>query len=165
MTPAFTISSLNLPIAVRSSVLAITPASLSLLAFTITMKRMSFSVRFDVVAPHLSPALAFKDEPRFAAPTSRRKLSVKSLTNVASIVDRGVGGGPEVRHHGRCLRRIHQVLGQKDSSEALPRIGIPGGAISALPAVPARHVAELVASRKDRHPETPAAVVGKEQFG
>jgi len=40
MTPAFTISSLNLPIAVSNSVLGITPASESLLAFTITMKRI-----------------------------------------------------------------------------------------------------------------------------
>src|SRR5450432_2230945 len=40
MTPAFTISSLNLPIAVSNSVLGITPASDSLLAFTITMNRI-----------------------------------------------------------------------------------------------------------------------------
>src|SRR5213075_2863577 len=37
ITPAFTSSSLYFPIAVRSSVLGITPASLSLLALTITM--------------------------------------------------------------------------------------------------------------------------------
>src|SRR3979411_2966768 len=40
MTPAFTISSLNLPIAVSNSVLGITPASLFLSAFTITMNRI-----------------------------------------------------------------------------------------------------------------------------
>ena len=38
--PALTSSSLNLPIAVSSSVLGITPASESLLAFTITMNRI-----------------------------------------------------------------------------------------------------------------------------
>ena len=41
--PALTISSLNLPIAVSSSVLGITPASESLLAFTITMNRIVFA--------------------------------------------------------------------------------------------------------------------------
>src|ERR1700712_1396221 len=46
MTPALTISSLNLPIAVSSSVLGITPASLSLLAFTITMNRI-VTLRFE----------------------------------------------------------------------------------------------------------------------
>src|SRR5438270_11268944 len=40
MTPAFAISSLNLPIAVSSSVPGITPASVSLPAFTITMNRI-----------------------------------------------------------------------------------------------------------------------------
>src|SRR6266478_9349132 len=40
MMPALTISSLNLPIAVSNSVLGITPASLSLLAFTITINRI-----------------------------------------------------------------------------------------------------------------------------
>src|SRR6266404_3516034 len=40
MTPAFTISSLNLPIAVSNSVLGMTPASLFLSAFTITMNRI-----------------------------------------------------------------------------------------------------------------------------
>ena len=40
-TPALTSSSLNLPIAVRSSSLGITPASLSAVAFTMTMNRMS----------------------------------------------------------------------------------------------------------------------------
>src|SRR5882672_12890746 len=47
MTPAFTISSLNLPIAVSISVLGITPASVSLLAFTITMNRI-VTLRFDL---------------------------------------------------------------------------------------------------------------------
>ncbi len=40
MTPAFTIPSLNLPIEVSISVLGITPASLFLSAFTITMNRI-----------------------------------------------------------------------------------------------------------------------------
>src|SRR4030088_1158673 len=40
MTPAFTISSLNLPMAVSNSVLGMTPASLFLSAFTITMNRI-----------------------------------------------------------------------------------------------------------------------------
>ena len=40
ITPAFTSSSLNFPISVNSSVLGITPASESFVAFTITMNRM-----------------------------------------------------------------------------------------------------------------------------
>src|SRR5215207_1620146 len=48
ITPALTISSLNLPIAVSSSVLGITPASVSLLAFTITMNRIAV-LRFDLL--------------------------------------------------------------------------------------------------------------------
>src|ERR1700712_2810725 len=46
MTPALTISSLNLPIAVSNSVLGITPASLFLSAFTITMNRIVALPRF-----------------------------------------------------------------------------------------------------------------------
>ena len=43
ITPARTNSSLNAPIAANSSCVGITPASLSFVAFTITMNRMSFS--------------------------------------------------------------------------------------------------------------------------
>src|SRR3982074_2079211 len=46
MTPALTISSLNLPIAVSNSVPGITPASVSLFAFTITMNRI-VALRFE----------------------------------------------------------------------------------------------------------------------
>src|SRR6185369_2718365 len=47
ITPAFTSSSLNFPIAVRSSRLGITPASLFLSALTITMNRIVLSPRYD----------------------------------------------------------------------------------------------------------------------
>src|ERR1700687_3612503 len=55
MTPAFTISSLNLPIAVSISVLGITPASLFLSAFTITMNRI-VTLRFSIQEAGGEPA-------------------------------------------------------------------------------------------------------------
>src|SRR5690349_5251578 len=50
ITPALHISSLNLPISVSSSMLGITPASESLLAFTITMNRIAV-LRLDLYGP------------------------------------------------------------------------------------------------------------------
>jgi hypothetical protein len=67
-----TIWALNLPIAVSSSVLGITPASESLLAFTITMNR--------ITALRLIPLSAGRtgahqqDEWAFAAPTTGMEL-------------------------------------------------------------------------------------------
>src|SRR5215471_20086692 len=52
MIPALTISSLNLPIVARSSVLGITPASLFSSALTITMKRIVPSRAAKCVACH-----------------------------------------------------------------------------------------------------------------
>src|ERR1700709_1981957 len=76
MTPALTISSLNLPIAVSSSVLGITPASLSLFALTITMNRI-VTLHF-VISPvrrRVARTIARQqDEPGFAAPTCPAKL-------------------------------------------------------------------------------------------
>src|SRR5712664_211395 len=81
MTPAFTISSLNLPIAVSISVLGITPASVSLLAFTITMNRivtlrLAFHLAWRAVAPPESRLHGY-DEQGFAAPTSQMKLFLR----------------------------------------------------------------------------------------
>jgi hypothetical protein len=59
MTPAFTISSLNSPIAVSISVLGITPASLFLSAFTITMNRI-VTLRFSIQEAGCEPALIHK---------------------------------------------------------------------------------------------------------
>ena len=59
MTPAFTISSLNLPIAVSISVLGITPASLLLSAFTITMNRI-VTLRCSIQKAGCEPALIHK---------------------------------------------------------------------------------------------------------
>src|ERR1041384_1596757 len=50
MTPAFTSSLLNLPISSSGSLLASTPASESLLALTITMKRIVLSPLVDCVS-------------------------------------------------------------------------------------------------------------------
>src|SRR6476659_3225267 len=59
ITPAFTISSLNLPIAVSSSVLGITPASLFLSAFTITINRI-VTLRCSIQEAGCEPALNHK---------------------------------------------------------------------------------------------------------
>src|SRR3979409_1771009 len=78
MTPAFTISSLNLPIAVSNSVLGITPASLFLSAFTITMNRIiMLRLAFHSAGgpfPPLEFRLYWYDEGGFAAPTCRAEL-------------------------------------------------------------------------------------------
>src|SRR5258708_5502031 len=77
MIPALTSSSLNLPIAVSSSVLGITPASVSLLAFTITMNRIVF-LRLDLNSLNsLGPVATGahqQDERGFAAPTCPAEL-------------------------------------------------------------------------------------------
>src|SRR5437588_4201103 len=74
MTPAFTISSLNLPIAVSISVLGITPASVSLLAFTITMNRI-VTLHFVSIPKASSRTSAHQqDEWDFAAPTCPAEL-------------------------------------------------------------------------------------------
>src|SRR5713226_5997630 len=59
ITPAFTISSLNLPIAVSNSVLGITPASLFLSAFTITMNCI-VTLHFSIQEAGCEPALIHK---------------------------------------------------------------------------------------------------------
>jgi hypothetical protein len=69
-------SSLNLPIAANSSVLGMIPASVSLLAFTITMNRI-VSLRLSIgQAGRLArPTIAHQqDEPPFTAPTCPEKL-------------------------------------------------------------------------------------------
>src|SRR3954467_9029306 len=68
-TPALTNSSLNLPIAVSNSVLGITPASLSLLAFTITINRI-VTLRLSLVEP-TGAGLHQQDDRDFTAPTSQ----------------------------------------------------------------------------------------------
>src|SRR3977135_2523202 len=60
MTPAFTISSLNLPMAVSNSVLGMTPASLFLSAFTITMNRIVTLHLISVRQAGCEPALVNK---------------------------------------------------------------------------------------------------------
>src|SRR5262245_62129250 len=60
MTPAFTSSSLNFAIAPSISSEGILPASESLLALTITMKRIVFSFRFRGSVIPGSPAMPFK---------------------------------------------------------------------------------------------------------
>src|SRR5258708_32897268 len=74
MTPAFTISSLNLPIAVSSSALGITPASLFALAFTITMNRVVTLLLNSTRRAGRGISARQQDEQGFAAPTWLPKL-------------------------------------------------------------------------------------------
>src|SRR5687768_5179045 len=66
MTPALTISSLNFPMAARSSSLGITPASESLVALTINMKRMFISFKFEAFDPNPSRMAALTQDSRWA---------------------------------------------------------------------------------------------------
>src|SRR5258708_35833233 len=74
MTPAFTISSLNLPIAVSSPVLGMTPASLFALAFTITMNRIVTLLLNSTRRAGRGIGPPQQHERGFAAPTGPRKL-------------------------------------------------------------------------------------------
>src|SRR3954471_10627586 len=71
MTPALTISSLNLPIAASISVLGIAPASLFLSAFTITMNRI---VTLRLISAGFRTSSHPQDERVFAAPTCPAEL-------------------------------------------------------------------------------------------
>src|SRR5215470_17084194 len=137
------------------------PASVSLLAFTITMKRMTVLRSNLCCRAPLWPALVHKDEPPFAAQTSGKELFARLLT---SIVDRLIGKRPEVGHDGRHLRRFHHPLGEQDAGQIFLRVRVPGGAKTAFPAVAAGHIAQLVAPGEDGDTKTPAAVVAKEQL-
>src|SRR5690348_16904437 len=67
--PALTSSSLNLPMAVSISVLGMIPASLSLFALTITMKRIAVSCGWPVAGM----VIRLKDERRTLNPTLPRR--------------------------------------------------------------------------------------------
>src|SRR6185312_2042999 len=74
ITPALHISSLNLPMAVNNSVLGITPASVSLLPFTITMNRMVVSLWSGRPFAGTVCIAHQEDEPAFATPTCALNL-------------------------------------------------------------------------------------------
>src|SRR5579859_4161516 len=75
-----------------------------------------------------------------------------------SIVDRLIGGGPEVGHHLWSYRRVHQPLGQQDPGELFPGVGIPGRAVAALPAETAGVGVKVIAPGEDRNAKAPAAI-------
>src|SRR5260370_29533650 len=139
MTPAFTISWLNLPMAVSNSVLGMTPASLFLSAFTIPMNRITMlrlAFHFGRAGRFLPPEFRLYgyDERVFATPTCPTELFRRSLRapGVALItiarpliVDGLIGRGPEIHHHARRLRRIHHPPGNQNFGKILFCIGIP----------------------------------------
>lgn len=73
-----------------------------------------------------------------------------------SVVDCLVEGGPEVLYGPCRVRGGHSGLGEQDADELMVRVGVGGGAGSAVPAELAdgRVVASVGAHR---HPEAPAA--------
>src|SRR4029077_20384661 len=91
ITPAFTSSSLNFPIAASSFSSGITPASESLLALTMIMNRIVFSVGLGAGPPDGSGRI------RSLALSARRTRpgEIDSLNELLLVVDRLAGGGPE----------------------------------------------------------------------
>src|SRR5690242_7231792 len=70
------------------------------------------------------------------SPDHRCRVAAPS---VGSIVDRLVGGGPEVAAHIRRTGGPPGALGHQDRHHILVRVRIPGGAHPAVPAEPAGH--------------------------
>jgi hypothetical protein len=107
MTPAFTISPLNFPMAVSNSVLGITPASLLLSAFTITINRivmLRWAFHFGRWEVSIAqPRLRGYDERGFSVPTSKANYFADRYRQ-GSIVDGLIGRGPEIDHGARRLR-------------------------------------------------------------
>src|SRR5438132_393115 len=75
-----------------------------------------------------------------------------------SVVDGLVERGPEVMDDPRRIRGGHPGLGEQDADELVVRVGVGGGARSAVPAELADgRVVTAVGAH--RHPEAPAAVL------
>src|SRR6266704_1217820 len=85
------------------------------------------------------------------------------LRGPRSIVDRLIGGGPEVDEYSRSLRRFHEPLRHEDPDQVFFGIRIAGGAQAAIPAEPA-HRPKLVATGSDRNAEPPSPVVAEEDI-
>src|SRR5258707_8768700 len=94
----------------------------------------------------------------FCSTDISREIISKVIASSPSIIDGLIGQGPEIHHRTRWLRRIHHPLGQQNSSEILGGIGIPRRAVAAIPAEPARHIAEIVTPCEDRKAHAPASV-------
>src|SRR5882757_1126756 len=160
MTPALTNSSLNFAIAPSISSDGILPASESLLALTITMKRIV--PLLCARGAHPLP-LCPKDEPAVQDPTVLDGFICGSLPR--SVSYRGVSLRPKVDENLRWLRRIHRPLRQQDADQIVPRIDIAGGAVTAVPAIAAGNGRQIIAPRVHRAAKSPAAIVSKEQLG
>src|SRR2546426_265618 len=131
ITPAFTSSSLNFPIAARSFSSGITPASESLLALTMIMNRIVFSVGLGAGSPD-----GFRSDENLALTVRRTRLrEIDRLNELLLIVDRLVGRGPEIAIDRRSDRRFPDALGHEDAGHVLPGVGVRGRAVAAVPAV------------------------------
>src|SRR5712692_10998672 len=99
--------------------------------------------------------------------TARRtKLcEIDRLNELFLVVYRLVGGGPEIAIDRGGDRRIPDALGHEDAGHVLPGVGVPGRAVTAVPAEGSDRARQIVAPGDDGHAEAPAAVVpetGKE---
>src|SRR5437899_839166 len=160
-TPAFCSSSWYFCISAMSFSGGITPASEFFVALTIIMNRMLFSNQLGAGPPDGSGR-----KESLALTLRRTRLrEIDSLNELLLVVDRLVGGGPEIAIDRGGDRRIPDALGHEDSGDVLPGVGVPGRAVAAVPAVGPDRAREVVAPRDDGHAEAPAAVVpetGKE---
>src|SRR5712692_3124486 len=160
-TPAFCSSSWYFCISDISFSEGMTPASESFVVLTIIMNRIVFSVELGAGPPDGS------GRKKSLALTVRRTkpCEIDSLNELFLVVDRLVGGGPEIAIDRRCDRRIPDALGHEDAGHVLPGVGVPRCPVTAVPAEGSGRARHIVAPRDDGHPEAPAAVVpeaGKE---
>src|SRR6266849_2699250 len=120
-TPAFCSSSWYFCISDISLSEGMTPASESFVALTIIMNRIVFSVELGAGPPDGS------GRKKSLALTVRRTkpCEIDSLNELFLVVDRLVGGGPEIAIDRRCDRRIPDALGHEDAGHVLPGVGVP----------------------------------------
>src|SRR6266446_216889 len=130
-TPAFCSSSWYFCISDISFSAGITPASESLLALTMIMNRIVFSVGLGARPPD-----GFRSDENLALSARRTRLrEIDRLNELLLIVDRLVGRGPEIAIDRRSDRRFPDALGHEDAGHVLPGVGVPGRAVAAVPAV------------------------------
>src|SRR5262245_3624341 len=130
MIPAFTSSSLYLPISVSISWLGITPASLSLLAFTRTITRMSSTPCFFVPLPTRRTGGRGIDSSGYAF-SGGHPVYHRALDSTAGRAHRDADGR---RRHAARRRSLHSTLGPSSAVQYRYPAGRPGRIRHRLPA-------------------------------
>src|SRR6266853_1885598 len=161
-TPAFCSSSWYFCISAMSFSGGITPASEFFVALTIIMNRMLFSNQLGAGPPDGSGR-----KESLALTLRRTRLrEIDSLNELLLVVDRLVGGGPEIAIDRGGDRRIPDALGHEDSGHVLPGVGVPGRAVAAVPAVgpdrgPREDALAPVQALREHHPAEREEVVDR----